>query len=168
MNWSDYFKIKILRETLQGTHRYFEAELRVRQDFTIEELLMREFEYLSLSESERKMFSLSMRKVFLRHSYFRTPEFERIIENFSERLTHEKDQLLTFSTSGAGVYVFLGVIKMKPLALKNKKLICYTSDLPLDVMRVDYVRDSDVHIIFRPYTKSLFKDFPTLYRVRGA
>lgn len=168
MDWKDYFKITIFRETLQGPHRYFQAELRVKQDFTMEELLMREFEHLSLTDQERKNFSLTLRKVYLRHSYFRTPEFERIVENFCERLSHEKDQLLTFSTHGAGVYLFIGLIKNHPRVLRDKKLICYTSDLPLEVMRANYQSSTDVHIIHRPYAKGLFKDFPTLYRVRGA
>ena len=164
MDWKEYFKISVLRETLQGPHRYFHADLHVREDFDLTELSIEEFDHLKMTPEERKHLSLSVRKVLLRHSFFKTPEFNRIIENFSDRLLHENDQLLTFSTHGAGVYLFAGLIKKNPLLLREKKLICYTSDLPLDIFQIDYLSSTDIHLIYRPYSKTMFKNFPSLWQ----
>jgi hypothetical protein len=164
MDWKDFFQMTILRETLQGPHRYFQADLRIQEEFSIDELLMREFEYLDLTERERKLFSLNVRKTFLRHKCFKSAEFDRIVENFTERLSTEKEQLLTFSTSGGGVYLFMAMLKNSPAFLKEKRLICYTSELPLDIMKTNQDAQTDVHFILRPHAKSVFKDFPTLWQ----
>lgn len=164
MDWREYFKIVVLKETLQGPHRYFMADLRVREQFNMDDLLLEEFDHLKLTDEEKKQLSLSVRKILLRHSFFKTPEFDRIIENFGERISNEKEQLLTFSTQGSGVYLFAGLLRKKPEFLKEKKLICYTSDLPLDLFKVNYLDNRDVHIIHRPYSRSMFKNFPSLWR----
>ena len=163
MEWKDFFNLTVIRETIQGPHKYFNAELQIPEDFSIDELLMREFEYLDLNEREKKLFTLNVRKIFVRHKYFKSYEFERICENFAERLSREKDQLLTFSTSGGGIYLFMALLKNPPPFLSQKKLICYTSELPLDVMRISE-QTNDVHFILRPHSKSYFKDFPTLWQ----
>jgi hypothetical protein len=164
MDWRDYFKLTVLRETLQGPHRYFHADLCVREQFDMDELLLKEFDHLGMSEKEIKQLSITVRKILLRHSFFKTPEFDRIIDNFAERISNEKEQLLTFSTQGSGVYLFAGLIRKKPTFLKEKKLICYTSDLPLDLYKVNYLDSRDVHIIHRPYSRSTFKNFPSLWQ----
>lgn len=164
MDWKDFFKITVLRETLQGTHKYFQSDLRIPEEFSIDELLMREFEYLDLSDRERKLFSLNIRKIFLRHKIFKSPEFDRIAENFMDRLASEKEQLLTFSTSGGGIYLFMALLKDPPSFLREKKLICYTSELPLDIMKINQSITNDVHFILRPHARSFFKDFPTLWQ----
>jgi hypothetical protein len=163
MDWKDYFKITVVRETLEGSHPYFRSDLRIKEQFSIEELLIKEFDYLHLNERERKLFSLSMRKIFLSQHYFKSLEFERVVENFAERISHEKEQLLTFSTSGGGVYLFSALLKKPPAFLKEKRLICYTSELPLDILKVNLMGKNDVHIILKPHSKSLFKD-PTLWQ----
>ena len=163
MDWKDYFKLTVIRETISGPHKYFHADLHIPEDFSMEELLMREFNHLELNEREKKLFTLSIRKIFLRHKYFKSREFERICENFIERLSKEKDQLLTFSTSGGGIYLFMALLKNPPPFLLEKKLICYTSELPLDIMRINE-GTKDVHFILRPHSRSFFKDFPTLWQ----
>lgn len=163
MDWKEFFNLTVVRETITGSHKYFNANLQIPDEFSMDELLMREFEYLELNERERKLFSLNVRKIFLRHKYFKSREFERISENFIERLSKEKDQLLTFSTSGGGIYLFMAMLKSPPAFLKEKKLICYTSELPLDVMRISE-ESNDVHFILRPHSRSYFMNFPTLWQ----
>jgi hypothetical protein len=163
VDWKNYFNLTVIRETIQGPHKYFNANLQIPEEFSINELLMREFEYLELNEREKKLLSLSVRKILLRHKYFKSKEFERICDNFVTRLSKEKDQLLTFSTSGGGIYLFMAMLKDPPVFLKEKKLICYTSELPLDLMRISE-ESNDVHFILRPHARSFFKDFPTLWQ----
>lgn len=164
MDWKDFFKLSVTRETQDGSHLYFQAELKVSENFPIDELLMREFLYLNLSDREKRLFSLSIRKIFINHHYFKSPEFERITENFIQRLSNEKEHVLTFSTSAGGIYLFMVMLKKAPAFLKTKKLICYTSELPLDLMTINHCISDDVHFILRPHAKSYFKDFPTLWQ----
>lgn len=164
MDWKDFFKLTVTRETLQGSHLYFQSELKVSDNFNIDELLMSQFLYLNFTDREKRLFTINIRKIFLSHHFFKTHEFERIAENFIERLSHEKDQLLTFSTSAGGIYLFLALLKNAPPFLKEKKLICYTSELPLKILNFDHLINNDVHFILRPHAKSVFKDFPTLWQ----
>ncbi len=164
MNWKDFFKLTVLKETMDGTHPYFQAELRVPEEFTMEELLMKEFDYLELNDREKKLFSLNLRKIFLRHQYFNSREFERISENFVEKLSQEKDQLLTFSTCGGGIYLFMALLRGPAPFLEEKKLICYTSELPLDIMKRGEGFSSNFHFILRPQGHSFLLNFPTLWQ----
>lgn len=163
MDWKDFFKLTVVRETIQGSHKYFHAQLHIPEEFAMNELLMREFDHLELNDRERKLLNVSVRKIILRHKYFKSREFERISENFIERLSKEKDQLLTFSTSGGGIYLFMALLKNQPAFLKEKRLICFTSELPLDIMRIE-PETTDVHFILKPNGRSYFRDFPTLWQ----
>lgn len=164
MDWKDFFKLSVTRETLEGDHLYFQAELKVHENFPIDELLMREFLYLNLTDREKRLFSINIRKIFVNHHYFKSPEFDRIADNFIDRLASEKEQLLTFSTSAGGIYLFMALLKKSPKFLNEKKLICYTSELPLDIMTICHGPSEDVHFILRPHAQSYFKDFPTLWQ----
>lgn len=161
MDWKDYFKLRVQRETLQDSQLYFQAELRTPDHFTMEELMLREFEYLNLSNDEKKQFTLNLRKIWLRHHYFKSAEFDRIVENFAERVSREKDQLLTFSTRGGGIYLFASLLKKDPGFLKEKKLICYTTEMPL--IQIEACSDN-IHFILRPGPGRFFKNFPTLWK----
>lgn len=163
LNWKEFFKLAVLKETMNGPHPYFHAELKVPEEFSIEELLMEEFEFLNLPEREKKLFSLSLRKIFLRHAYFKSREFERIADNFLEKISQEKDQLLTFSTQGGGIYLFLALMK-HPLALEEKKLICYTSEFPLDIMNLNELDSKHIHFILRPHGRSYLREIPSLWQ----
>lgn len=167
MNWTEFFKLTVLRETLQGPHRYFHAELRIPSQFSMEELAMEEFEHLQLSDTEKKIFSITYRKLYLRHRFFRTPEFDRITDNFAERIAQEKEQLLTFSTKGGGVYLFLNLMKQNPLILQDKKLICYTPEPPLQMMCIGQCASSQILIIHHPSEKCYFGNFPSLWDKSG-
>jgi hypothetical protein len=43
MDWREFYKLNVTRETLEGQHPYFHAELKVSDKFDMDELLMREF-----------------------------------------------------------------------------------------------------------------------------
>ncbi len=164
MNWKDYFKLSIQRENLQGSQLYFQAELKTSDDFTMEELMLREFEYLNLTNHEKKNFSLPLRKIWLRHHYFKSAEFDRIVENFQERLSHEKEQLLTFSTHGGGIYLLASLLRGQHTILLKKKLICYTTEIPLISYKMDPVLAQNIHFILRPGSGRFFQNFPTLWK----
>jgi hypothetical protein len=163
MNWKDFFRLNVQRETLEGSQMYFQSELRTPELFSMEELMLREFEYLGLSNQEKKNFSLNLRKIWLRHHYFKSAEFDRIVENFIERLSHEKDQLITFSTKGGGIYLFGALLRKEPGFLKEKKLICYTSEIPLLSFQ-ESVLKNHIHFILRPGPGRYFHYFPTLWQ----
>lgn len=164
MNWKDYFKLNIYRETLEGPHHYFKSELKTPEHFSMEELMIREFEYLNLTEREKKQFDLNLRKIWLRLHYFKSAEFNRIVENFTDRLSQEKDQLLTFSTNGGGIYLFTSLINNSPGFLKEKKLICYTTEIPLNTFDIKIVNPTPVHFILKPGPGRYFKEFPSLWQ----
>ncbi len=163
MNWQDFFQLRVYKETLTGTSPYFEQELRVPQEFSMKELLLEEFSGLNLSEQEKKHFSLQVRKIYLRHSYFKCREFERILNNFIKKLSEDKDQILTFSTTAGGIYLFMGLLKESPLLLQEKRIICYSSELPLDTLEVPRY-SSHIHFILRPHSQSFLRGFPSLWK----
>lgn len=161
MDWKDFFKLSVMKEGPDGNHPYFHFELKVSENFTMDELLMKEFDYLNLSPDEKKHFSLNHRKIFLRQHYFHCPEFERIVENFVERLIHEKEQVLTFSTKGGGVHLFLALIRREEAILKDKKLICYTTEMPL---QMNLPLQENLQFILTSSGPSFFKNIPTLWQ----
>jgi hypothetical protein len=164
VDWKDFFKLSVMKEGPSGHHPYFHSELKVSEDFSMDELLMKEFDYLHLNEIEKKQFSLQHRKIFLRHHYFNGVEFERIVENFVERLIHEKEQTLTFSTKGGGVYLFLALARRHEELLQEKKLICYTSEMPL---MVAFPKEHNLQFILVSDNGSFFKNIPTLWQNSG-
>lgn len=162
MEWKDYFKLKIFKETLGGSQLYFQSELKIKEDFEIEKLSLEEFDYLNLSDQEKKLLSLSLRKILLRCQYFKSYEFKRIVENFAERIVRENHQLLTFSTQGGGTYLFTGLLLFAPLSLENKKIICYTNELPLKIKGLCPENNSTVHFIPHVPSKTFFGNIPSL------
>lgn len=163
MDWQEFFHLKVFKETLSGTSPYFEHELRVPRDFSLEELLLEKFTALNLSEEEKKHFSLQIRKIYLRHNYFKCREFERILNNFIKKLSEDKDQILTLSTTAGGIYLFMGLLKHSPMILDEKRIICYSSELPLDTLEVPRF-SSHIHFILRPHSQSFLRKFPSLWK----
>lgn len=164
MDWKDYFKLSVWRETPEGSRPYFQSELKVPEEFSIDELLMEKFDHLKLSERERKRFSLHLRKIFLRHHYFKSLEFKRIVENFSERLHNEKDVELTFSTNGGGIYLFMALLQNNDPILKDKRLKCYSSEIPLDILKIESPYLESIQFFFRSHSKSYLKDITGLWQ----
>lgn len=160
MDWKDYFNLILYRETISGTHPYFQAELRVPSQFSLDELALRQFEYLGLPETEWKHFNVNLRKILLRTKYFRSVEFERIVQNLAERIQEEKEQLITFSTTGGGVYLLLALNDERFPFLKEKKLICYSSDFPLKILPAS--SPDNVLFFYRPM-RGFFKHVPALW-----
>lgn len=163
MDWQEFFHLRVYKETLTGTSPYFEQELKVPQEFSMGELLLEEFASLNLTEEEKKNFSLQVRKIYLRHNYFKCREFDRILNNFIKKLSEDKDQILTFSTTAGGIYLFMGLLKESPLLLQDKRIICYSSELPLDTLDVPRF-SSNIHFILRPHSRSFFRSFPSLWK----
>lgn len=163
MDWQEFFHLKVFKETLSGTYPYFEHELRVPREFSLEELLLEKFTALNLSEEEKKHFSLQIRKIYLRHNYFKCREFERILNNFIRKLSEDKDQILTLSTTAGGIYLFMGLLKQSPMILDEKRIICYSSELPLDTLEVPRF-SSHIHFILRPHSQSFLRKFPSLWK----
>lgn len=163
MDWKDFFRITILKETLNGQELYFQTDLEIPTHFSMEEIAKDEFEYLNLSEFEKKHLSLALRKIILRHHYFKGPEFVRILENFIRLVEQDKDQFLTFSTQGGGVNLFLALQKVRPELLKEKKLICYTSERPLKIMGRSASENPGALIITRHSQKGYFSKLSSLW-----
>lgn len=160
MDWKKYFQLAVYRENLKGTFPYFNSELRISTDFSIDEILPRNFQNLNLSPEELGKLSAPLRKILLRLNSFNSFEFNRIALNFLEKVSQEKDQLLTFSTQGGGIYLFSRLAKFQPELLQNKKLICYTNELPL--LPLEHHPHPSIIIIHRPNPLSRFRDFPHL------
>ncbi|WPU64062.1 hypothetical protein [Peredibacter starrii] len=163
MDWKDFFKLSVIKEGPSGGHPYFHSELKVPENFSMEELLIKEFDHLELTPQEKKHLTINHRKILLRERYFHCAEFERIVLNFLERLAHEKDQELTFSTSGGGIYLFVALLK-HPEVLKEKKLICYTSEFPLLNAKFSQGKEPNLVLIHKKEAPSYFKNLPTLWQ----
>lgn len=164
MDWKDYFKLSVLKETPQGPHPYFHSELRVPTEFEMEELLLHRFDHLNLPEKERKNLSLQLRKILVRHHYFASIEFQRIVENFIHRIVSEKERKLIFSTQGGGIYLFVALLNHPEKVLLDKKLICYTSEFPLSSIKIESEPQNDIQFILRPCKRSFLKDVPSLWQ----
>lgn len=162
MDWKDYFRLTIFRETLSGSQLYFQSELKIQENFEIESLSLDEFDYLNLSEQEKKLLSLSLRKILLRCQYFKSYEFKRIVENFAERISRENHQLLTFSTQAGGTYLFTGLLHFTPEVLNEKKIICYTNELPLKIKGLCPENNRSIHFITHVPYRTFFGNIPSL------
>lgn len=124
---------------------------------------MENFSDLNLTEDEKKHFNMGLRKIYLRLQYFKGREFERIAENFIERVSQEKEPIITFSSEGAGVYLLLTLLN-KTDFLSGKKLICYTSEYPLDnVLAIQEIKNHNLHFVMRSHGVGYFRDFPSLW-----
>ena len=163
MDWKDFFKLTVMKDGPNGGHPYFHSELKVPENFSMEELLIKEFDHLGLPPHERKYLTINHRKILLRERYFHCAEFERITQNFIERLAHEKDQVLTFSTSGGGIYLFVALLK-HPLLLREKKLICYTTEFPLLNAKFVQGQEPNLILVHQKEAPSFFKHIPTLWQ----
>ncbi len=163
MNWKEYYHLKI-QKTVQGTPRpYFEAELHVDSSFTFDELKIQNFTSYPLSDREKKSLTPDVRKVLLRLSSFNSREFQRIGQIFADRMREEKSDVLEFSTSGGGIYLFLFLIKICPELFEHKTIHCLTSEMPLVVIRPISQLPSALHFYYRPELNSFMDRLPGLW-----
>ena len=161
MEWTRYFQLRVTKEGPEGSRPYFQADLCVPASFSLDELNLKAFTHLNLTEAELKSMTLAQRKILSRQHYFKSKEFERIATNFLERIEHERDEVLRFSTRGGGVYLFLVLLKERA-RLGKKKIICQTSEVPLPIMNLE-TKNSPVELRYRPELLSVFDRLPSLW-----
>lgn len=160
MDWKEFFKLKVYKNSKEGPLPYFQTELMVAEAFLIEEMSAKLFKNWNLSEKELKKITYGQRKILLRHQYFNSREFDRIAQNFKDRIKTEKDRELFFSCHGGGVYLFLTLLKDPAIMGKFDKIVCYTSEIPLDVMHVNLPTKHPLKLVYRPEIKSQLDDLP--------
>lgn len=160
MNWQNFFKLTVAKSGKKGEEIFFKAELQTPQEFPMHDLIISRFNHLNLSPIEKKKFSIGMRKIILCHELFQTASFNNICSEFKHKIERSAEKELIFSTQGGGIYLFLHLIKDSKL--KGKKIICYTSELPLPIMSLR--KNPDIQIIYRPHGESYLTDFSTLWK----
>lgn len=158
MQWQDFFKLSVHFENSETP--FFRAELPTPKDFDFESLLVNNFDHLKLNSTEKKKFTLNVRKILICHELFESSEFKKICETFAKKIAKLPQEQLTFSTQGGGIYLFLSLIK-HPL-LKNKKILVFTSELPIRSESKHY--SSPIQFIYRPHAKSYLSDFSSLWK----
>lgn len=162
MDWKSFYQLKVERLSEGKISPYFQSELKVPEEFSLDELNIRQFDHLNLTAKEIRSITLAQRKIILRHNYFNGKEFERISSNFIQRLMDEKDSDLRFTTKGGGIYLFLSLLKQHPPGW-NKKILCQTSEIPLPVMRIESQENPCLKLIYRPELVSCFDRLPSLW-----
>lgn len=156
MNWKDFFDLKVLK----SGEVFFKAQLKVHENFSLDELLIRRFEHFNLTHIEKKKLSLPLRKIILCHDYFRSSQFKKLCKEFQRKIEHCPEKELIFTTQGGGIYLFLEL--MQHSSCKGKKIICYTSELPLPIMSLP--KHPAVQFIYSPHQMSFLSDFSTLWK----
>lgn len=157
MNWQDFFKLTI---TDKAGKVFYQSQLKTPQEFAMHELIFSRFNHLNLNAIEKKKLSLGLRKILICHKLFKTPEFKKSCKALKNKILDSKENEFFLSTHGGGIYLFMHLLKDPQL--KNKKIICYTSELPLSI--VSLPAKSHIQFIFRPSTTSYLADFSTLWK----
>jgi hypothetical protein len=156
MNWQDFFKLKVSK----SGEIFFAASLKLPQDFPMQELIMSRFDHLGLTTNEKKKLSLGLRKILLCHELFQTKEFRVMCRDFRTKIERSSEKELVFSTEGGGIYLFLQLLR--EASFTDKKIICYTSELPLPIMGLK--AHPHMQFIYRPHGVSYLTDFSTLWK----
>jgi hypothetical protein len=160
MDWQDFFKLTVSTPGKNGEEIFFQARLKTRSAFPMHELILSHFDYLNLSAVEKKKFSIGLRKIILCHDIFETENFKTHCREFKSRIERSKEKELVFHTQGGGIYLFLQLIKEHDI--RGKKIICYTSELPLPIMTLK--KSPNVQIIYSPHRSGFLSDFSTLWK----
>ena len=160
MNWQDFFKLTVTKVGRKGEEIFFEAELKTPVDFPVNDLFISRFDHLKLNETEKKKFSLGLRKILVCHELFESYQFKKICRDFKAQILACESDEITFSTQGGGIYLFLSI--MNDPKLKHKKITCYTSELPLPIAGMPLSRH--IQFIYRPHARSYLSDFSTLWK----
>lgn len=160
MNWQDFFKLSVVQKARGQQKLFFEAELKTPSQFPVNELIISQFQHLELNHLEKKKLSLGIRKILVCHHLFDSAQFKKISQQFNAKVEQSREQKLVFSTQGGGIYLFLALLKNNNL--KNKKVVCYTSELPLPI--VELSKHPQVQFIYRPHAQSYLTDFSTLWK----
>lgn len=156
MNWQDFFKLKVSK----SGEVFFEARLKLPQEFAVHELIMSRFDHLNLTANEKKKLSLGLRKILVCHDVFQTKEFRDLCRDFRSKIESSRESELTLSTEGGGIYLFLQLLKES--SFSDKKITCYTSELPLPIMSTK--AHPHMQFIYRPHGPSYLADFSSLWK----
>ena len=160
MDWEKFFALSVAKIGKTGEVSFFETRLQPPTDFQMHDLIISRFDHLNLSMVEKKKLSLSMRKIILCHSLFETQHFKHACSEFKRKIEQSPEKEFVFKTQGGGIYLFLYLAKH--LKNTNKKITCYTSELPLPIMNAK--KNPHLHIIYQPHAKSYLSDFSTLWK----
>lgn len=159
MHWKDFFKLKVFKHTANGAQLYFQSELKVPDQFSMPELIMGQFDHWKISETDKKLLSLNLRKILLCHEHFHSKEFRLMSQKLADKICKEKSKTLELSTTGGGIYLFLP--QVSKIALE-KKIICETSELPLPIFKVPDTK-GHIQFVYRPEAQSYLSQFPSLW-----
>lgn len=157
MNWQDFFKLTI---TDKAGKVFYQSQLKTPKEFAMHELIFSRFDHLNLNAVEKKKFSLGLRKILICHKLFKTSEFKKSCKALKQKILDSKENEFTLSTHGGGIYLFMHLLNDPEL--RNKKITCFTSELPLSI--VPLPTKSPVQFIFRPSNTSYLADFSTLWK----
>ena len=160
MHWQNFFKLSVIQSHKGKEKVFFEAELKTPNKFPVNQLIMSQFDHLQLNIQEKKKLSLGLRKILVCHNLFESNQFKKICQDFREKVERSDEREIVFYTQGGGIYLLLGL--MKNSSLKNKKIICYTSELPLPIMTLS--KHPQIQFIYRPHAESYLTDFSTLWK----
>jgi hypothetical protein len=161
MDWQNFFHLTVSTESLGKKTVFFNASLQVTDHFVVKDLILPRFEYLNLSLYEKKKFSIGVRKIILSHEVFISEEFKKSYEAFKRKILKNKSHEFTFFTQGGGIYLFLSLLNEEK-ELKDKKITCYTSEIPLPIF--SWTNKSHIHFIYRPEKLSYLSDFSSLWK----
>jgi len=157
MKWQNYFHLSV--QKFKTNEIVFEAQLKPVENHHFEDLIISRFNRFKLSELDKKKLSLDMRKIILEYRLFESAEFKKICENFKKKIQKMPEKELILTTQGGGIYLFMQMLNSTEL--RQKKIICYTSELPLPFVKT--AKKSNVHFIYSPKTSSFLSHIPSLW-----
>lgn len=160
MNWQDFFKLTVHKSVRGREEVFFQAQIKTPTEFAFHQLIISRFDDFNFSETEKKKLSLGLRKIIVCHDLFQGSEFKKIAREFKDKIAKSSEKELTFSTDGGGIYLFIHLLK--DLKLSDKKILCYTSEIPLPIMH--WSSHPNIQFIYRPQEMSYLSDFSTLWK----
>jgi hypothetical protein len=164
MDWQKFFHLTVTTESYGLESIFFDAQLSLNGEFAHHDLILPRFEYLNLSQNEKKKFSLGVRKIILSHDVFRSEEFKKSYKSFKRKILKNNSQEITFFTQGGGIYLFLCLLNEEK-ELGNKQITCYSSEIPLPIFSCR--KNKHIQFIFRPQNLSYLSDFSSLWKNSG-
>lgn len=141
---------------------FFSASIPTPADIPMHELFMPKFDQFNLSRTEKRKLCINTRKILHCHDLLESKQMKTWAKNFVKKIESSQEDKIVIKTSGAGVYLVLAAMELYPSL--SKKVICYTSEIPLKMAKTKCSPSKSWKFVFRGDPKSFLGDFPGLWK----
>lgn len=162
MNWKEFYKVDIFKVTAKGESLLYKTAIAIPEDIPVHELFMPKFGELELSASEKKKLCINTRKILHCRHLLQARHLRQWAKQFVQKIEAQKEKEIVLRTSGAGVYLILAAMELYPQLAK--KIVCYTTEIPLKVSNKRITGTQNCQFIYGPHDSSFLGQFPSLWK----